>query len=89
MPLTRRDVAGFEYSDCHADDARLVVLNAVDAAEHGATIRTYTRCRAAERGADWRLVLDEGGEQDTVTAQRAGERDRAVARTVRGRRAAG
>ena len=69
VALTRRDVAGFEYSDCRADDSRLVVLNAVDAAERGATIRTYTRCRAAERGAYWRLVLDEGGEQDTVTAQ--------------------
>ena len=36
-PLQRRDVAGFEYSDCQADDSRLVVLNAVDAAERGAT----------------------------------------------------
>ena len=34
----------FEYSDCFADDARLVVLNAVDAAERGAVIRTRTRC---------------------------------------------
>ena len=46
-----------------------MVLNAVDAAERGATIRTCTRCRVAERGADWRIVLDEGGEQDTVSAR--------------------
>jgi glycerol-3-phosphate dehydrogenase len=69
VPLKRRDVAGFEYSDCQADDSRLVVLNAVDAAERGATIRTYTRCRAADRGAEWRLVLDERGEQDAVSAR--------------------
>ena len=31
-PLRRSYARGFEYSDCWADDARLVVLNAVDAA---------------------------------------------------------
>ncbi len=41
--------AGFEYSDCWVDDARLVALNAVDAAEHGAHILTRTRLLAAER----------------------------------------
>ena len=35
-PLRRSYVRGFEYSDCWADDARLVVLNALDAAERGA-----------------------------------------------------
>jgi glycerol-3-phosphate dehydrogenase len=69
VPLLRRDVDGFEYSDCQADDSRLVVVNAVDAAERGAVIRTYTRCRAVERGAHWSLVLDDAGEQDTVTAK--------------------
>jgi glycerol-3-phosphate dehydrogenase len=34
----------FEYSDCWVDDARLVVLNAVDAAQRGATIHTQTEC---------------------------------------------
>ena len=32
----RRYRTGFEYSDCRADDSRLVVLNALDAAERGA-----------------------------------------------------
>jgi glycerol-3-phosphate dehydrogenase len=32
----------FEYSDCWVDDARLVTLNAVDAARLGAVIRTRT-----------------------------------------------
>ena len=35
-PLRRAFHHAFEYSDCFADDARLVVLNAVDAAERGA-----------------------------------------------------
>ncbi len=35
---------GFSYSDCWVDDARLVVLNAVDAADHGAQILTNTKC---------------------------------------------
>lgn len=36
--------AGFAYSDCWVDDARLVVLNAMDAVALGADIRTYTPC---------------------------------------------
>lgn len=35
---------GFAYFDCWADDARLVVLNALDAAARGATILTRTAC---------------------------------------------
>ena len=46
-PLKRRYERGFEYSDCWADDARLVVVSALDAAERGATIRTRTRCIGA------------------------------------------
>ena len=42
-PLKRRYLSGFEYSDCWVDDARLVVLNAMDAHERGASIRTRTR----------------------------------------------
>lgn len=38
---------GFEYYDCWVDDARLVVNNAIDAAERGATIKTGVRCEAA------------------------------------------
>lgn len=33
----------FAYSDCWVEDSRLVVLNAMDAAEHGARIETRTR----------------------------------------------
>jgi glycerol-3-phosphate dehydrogenase len=49
----------FEYSDCWVDDARLVVLNAMDAAARGATIETRTCCTRAERdGTVWRLTLE-------------------------------
>jgi glycerol-3-phosphate dehydrogenase len=59
----------FEYSDCFADDARLVVLNAVDASERGASIRTRTRCVRAERGSEWQLVLNASGRREVVTAR--------------------
>lgn len=39
-PLKPQYRHGFVYSDCWVDDARLVVLNARDAADRGATIRT-------------------------------------------------
>jgi glycerol-3-phosphate dehydrogenase len=48
----------FEYSDCWADDARLVVLTARDAADRGADIRPRTRCESArEDGSLWTLTL--------------------------------
>jgi glycerol-3-phosphate dehydrogenase len=61
---------GFEYSDCFVDDARLVVLNAVDAAERGATVRTRTYFERAERqeGA-WRVSLNSQGKLETITTQ--------------------
>ena len=49
---------GFIYSDAWADDARLVVLNARDAAERGATVLARVRCEHAERrAAEWRIQL--------------------------------
>jgi glycerol-3-phosphate dehydrogenase len=48
-PLKLLSAAGFAYSDCAVDDSRLVVANAVDAAERGAIIRTRTRLEQAER----------------------------------------
>jgi len=62
---------GFIYSDGWVDDARLVVLNAIDASEHGATILTRTRCIDAQRSADhWQLRLESGdGSQREVRAR--------------------
>ncbi len=52
---------GFEYSDGWVDDARLVVLNALDAHERGATIMTQTACVDAIRSKDhWTLTLQSG-----------------------------
>jgi glycerol-3-phosphate dehydrogenase len=68
-PLQARYRHGFEYSDCQVDDARLVVLNARDAADRGAQIRTRTRCLRAERGEVWRLAFGAGGHEDVVTAR--------------------
>ncbi|NYF31103.1 glycerol-3-phosphate dehydrogenase [Sphingopyxis sp. JAI108] len=42
-PLQPQYVKGFEYSDGWVDDARLVTLNARDAVDHGARVRTRTR----------------------------------------------
>ena len=69
LALKARFHHAFEYSDCFADDARLVVLNAVDAAERGAVIRTRTRCVRAERSDVWRLVLNARGQRDVITAR--------------------
>jgi glycerol-3-phosphate dehydrogenase len=62
---------GFAYSDCWVDDSRLVVLNAVDAAERGATIRTRCRFVGATPGAGhWTAtVRRESGQVKTVAAR--------------------
>lgn len=66
--LQPRFTRGFEYSDCWVDDARLVVLTALDARERGADIRTHTRCVALERADGcWRATLETG--QDTEILQ--------------------
>ena len=48
----------FEYSDCWVDDARLVVLNAIDARAKGALILTRTTAVSARRADGlWQLAL--------------------------------
>jgi glycerol-3-phosphate dehydrogenase len=50
----------FVYSDCWVQDSRLVVLNAIDAAERGAEILTRVECLSARRDGDrWRVVLSD------------------------------
>ena len=57
-PLRRDIAAGFVYADCQADDARLVIANARDAARRGATILPRTELLSAERsGTTWRAQL--------------------------------
>jgi glycerol-3-phosphate dehydrogenase len=69
QPLKRSFRYGFEFSDCQADDARLVVLNALDATERGADIRIRTRCVRAERHGEWELVLNARGRRQVATAR--------------------
>lgn len=68
--LESRYVRGFVYSDGWTDDARLVVLNAVDARERGATILTRTRCEKLEavRG-KWIATLTSSSGTETVGAR--------------------
>jgi len=62
VPLKPSFRKGFVYSDGWVDDARLVVLNAIDAAERGATVLTRTRCVDARRGPEhWQLRLEGPG----------------------------
>ncbi|MFL9961481.1 glycerol-3-phosphate dehydrogenase [Paraburkholderia sediminicola] len=57
-PLVDSIKRGFVYSDGWVDDARLVVLNALDAQERGATILTRTKLVSAVRaGGEWRAQL--------------------------------
>ncbi|MHA7875409.1 glycerol-3-phosphate dehydrogenase [Roseivivax sp.] len=73
-PILDRYTRGFEYSDCWVDDARLVVLNAVDAAERGATVLTRSPCVSARRedGA-WTCVT-----RDSLTGEERSYRARVV-----------
>lgn len=57
-PLKEEFSKGFVYSDGWVNDARLVVLNAIAAAEQGARILTRTACVAVTRHADkWQATL--------------------------------
>ncbi|HVY05697.1 MAG TPA: glycerol-3-phosphate dehydrogenase [Burkholderiales bacterium] len=72
QPLKSGVAKGFLYSDAWVDDARLVVLNAIDAAERGATVLPRTRCASARRYADiWDVTLQpmDGGEARVVRSR--------------------
>jgi glycerol-3-phosphate dehydrogenase len=58
-----------QYSDCVVDDSRLVVLNALDAAERGAVIRTGARCVRADRAETWRLAVIDRGHRNVISAR--------------------
>ncbi len=84
LPATRsldltRDVTGtslapgytraFEYSDCWVEDSRLVVLNARDAADRGATILPRTKVVSASREDGLWTVTAQGPNGESVTAR--------------------
>lgn len=71
-PLKKLFRKAFEYSDGWVDDARLVVLNARDAADRGADIRTGTKVVAARReNGHWNVETEnvETGTRETVRAR--------------------
>ena len=72
IPLKPGFGKAFEYSDCWVNDARLVVLNAMDARSNGADIRTRTKLVSAKRETTnegkpiWRIGLE-----DTLSGARS------------------
>jgi glycerol-3-phosphate dehydrogenase len=73
-PLRKTFTRAFEYADCWVDDARLVVLNAVDAARRGAQVLTRTECVSARReNGLWRAEL-----RDAITGETRVMRARAI-----------
>ena len=73
-PLLDTFTKGFEYSDCWVDDARLVILNALDAAERGARIMTRCAATSARR--------EDGAWTITVAHQPSGETEKFRARCI-------
>ncbi|MBD8689829.1 MULTISPECIES: glycerol-3-phosphate dehydrogenase [unclassified Rhizobium] len=73
-PILDQYPRGFEYSDCWVDDARLVILNAVGAAEKGATILTRTSAVSARReDGIWKIIT-----QNSVTGEERKFRARCI-----------
>ena len=63
---------GLEYSDCWVNDSRLVVLNAMDAHEYGATIKTQHKVIEIERHTEhWSVTVENQltKTRETVTAK--------------------
>jgi glycerol-3-phosphate dehydrogenase len=71
-PLRPGFSKAFEYSDCWVDDARLVILNARDAANRGAVLKTRTKITSARRdNGIWTIAMRDGetGATEQATAQ--------------------
>lgn len=66
-PLQKEYRDGFKYADCWTDDARLVVLNAMDAKARGADILTRTACLKISKPSEtplWNVHLKDLASQD-------------------------
>ncbi len=95
-PLKSEYTRAFAYSDGWVDDARLVVLNARDAADRGAEVRTACEVTALTREGDaWRIeaggetfharaVVNAAGPRVLDLLGRAGEPSAQKMRLVRG-----
>lgn len=59
---------GFEYSDCWVDDARLVILNALQAKEYGAEVKNYCSVVKAVRDNNhWTVTMKDHVANTTFT----------------------
>jgi glycerol-3-phosphate dehydrogenase len=68
--LEERLTRGFEYSDCWVDDARLVVLNCVDARERGANIRTRSKVVSLKRrSGQWEANISNAKGEHQINAR--------------------
>ncbi len=74
QPLEAVYKRGFEYSDSWVDDARLVVLNAVDAKRRGAEIHVREAVTALSRKGDdlWQVATEKGEYQAKAVINAAG-----------------
>ena len=73
VPLQAGFTTAFEYSDGWVDDARLVVLNARDAADHGATVLPRTEVTGLTREAGlWRIETPRGSFSARAVVNAAG-----------------
>jgi glycerol-3-phosphate dehydrogenase len=71
-PLKKELREAFEYSDGWVDDARLVLLNAMDASEHGAEIHTRTRVVTVSReNGAWSIVVQPEGHPQRIFRARS------------------
>ncbi len=69
-PLKSGYRRGFVYSDVQTDDARLVVLNALDARARGARIFTHTRCeKLTSVGSAWNATVSHAGARHVLRAR--------------------
>ena len=65
-PLKDNMEFAYEYSDCWVQDARLVALNARDAAERGAEIMVRAKVTGARRMADhWEITVEDRDRKET------------------------
>jgi glycerol-3-phosphate dehydrogenase len=70
MPLKQELTSGFAYSDCKVDDARLVVLNALQAQQHGANINLHTEFISAKReNGIWHAIVRNAASEFTIQAK--------------------
>lgn len=69
-PLDDSIQNGFTYLDCYADDARLVILNALQAAAQGATILPRTEFVTAKRlEKHWEITVKNNGKEKHYQAR--------------------